>query len=72
VHPPDLCPALHVDHPLLLTSISSDEEARLGIPADALADVAGGSVFDRREGVSIQAAPTTTISDRTEEGEDDA
>ncbi len=57
VHPPDLRPVLHVDHLLLLASISSIGRAsRPGRMAPALRQ--GGSVFDRRRWSSFQAAPT--------------
>ena len=51
VHPPDLRPLLHVDHPLLLASISSI--GRGSRPGRMLRPCAGGSVFDRREGVQF-------------------
>lgn len=55
-HRPDLGPLLHADHPsppdLDLSAESGSASPR------TLAAVRGGSVFDRREGVSIPAAPT--------------
>ena len=57
VHAPDLRPLLHADHALLLAR--SPDQARVRTRPDEPDPAPGGSLFDRRRWVSIQAAPTS-------------
>jgi hypothetical protein len=56
IHPPHLRPLLHADHQLPLARPTRPSEGQ--DPARLTGPTPGGSLFDRRRRVSIQAAPT--------------
>jgi hypothetical protein len=57
--PAQLSPTLHVQHPFLPASITINQ-ARLGTNPDD--QTSRGCIFNRQQGVTIQAAPTAVAT----------